>query len=207
MTTTTMTITATTPKPPQITAGERPRLPGAAGAGRPGCAACVCRRPAGRWSCPSGHPDAGQVGAALGAELGVAGVVATLGTVHSRASSASWVVLDGPKQRARTAARPLAPSASPASILPLQVVERSRARVVGRPRRASPRCAAAGCTWRRGRCGRGAGLDLAGVGGHGEVGDGGVLGLAGAVRARPRCSRRAWPSRWRPASRSGCRSG
>ena len=27
----------------------------------------------------------------------------------------------------------------------------------------------------------GAGLDLAGVGGHGEVGDGGVLGLAGAV--------------------------
>jgi ribosomal protein S18 acetylase RimI-like enzyme len=32
------------------------------------------------------------------------------------------------------------------------------------------------------RAGRGAGLDLAAVGGHGEVGDGGVLGLARAVR-------------------------
>ena len=52
-----------------------------------------------------------------------------------------------------------------------------------RTRRAAPRCAAAGCTWPPGRerAGR-TGLDLAAVGGHGQVGDGGVLGLARAVR-------------------------
>ncbi len=50
------------------------------------------------------------------------------------------------------------------------------------PRPALLRSAAAGCTWRPDRCGRGAGLDLAAAGRDREVGDGHVLGLARAVR-------------------------
>ena len=52
-----------------------------------------------------------------------------------------------------------------------------------------------------------AGLDLAGVGGDRDVGDGGVLGLAGAVRDDGRVGRRAAPWRRRPASPSASRSG
>ncbi len=51
------------------------------------------------------------------------------------------------------------------------------------------------------------GLDLPGVHGDGEVGDGRVLGLARAVRDDRRVARRRGPSRSRRAIPSACRSG
>ncbi len=101
-----------------------------------------------------GALDTGQIGAALGAELGVGGVVATLGTIHSRASSASsllsWAEAEGADGLATARAlhkRAEYSTSSGCKTLPRQDSEP--------PRRASPRCAAAGCTWRRGRCARG----------------------------------------------------
>ena len=83
--------------------------------------------------------------------------------------------------------------------LPRELLRRRRSRrrhrgypgeTAGRPahrrsaqrRRALPRCAGAGCTSRRAHCARGRPrLDLAAVGGDGEIGNRGVLGLTGAV--------------------------
>ena len=60
-------------------------------------------------------------------------------------------------------------------------VERGAARDSAPWARAPLRCAGAGCTSPCGRARGGAGLDLAAVRGHRQVGDGDVLGLAGAV--------------------------
>ena len=50
------------------------------------------------------------------------------------------------------------------------------------------------------------GLDLAGVGGHGQIGDECVFGFAGPVRNHRRVARARPPSSSLPASRSACRS-
>ncbi|EAA20335.1 hypothetical protein, partial [Plasmodium yoelii yoelii] len=52
-----------------------------------------------------------------------------------------------------------------------------------------------------------AGLDLAGAGGDGDVGDGGALRFARAMGHDRRCSRPSWRYGWLPGFRSGCRSG
>ena len=77
-----------------------------------------------------------------------------------------------------------------------------------RRRPAPPRCAGAGCTWRRARVRDGAPVLIwPAFGGDGEVGDGRVLGLARAVRDDRRVAVALRQARSCRASRSACRSG